>query len=415
MHITLEPNNSFSFATNPHLREALVIDTDKASHEEKPSWEYIKTKIGAAAVHRDIDRLSNGFWTVLSDILTDKPSWLELSQYGDLIQCVSQREHEYASTVLNAAMNIHKPIAVKCADDVFIQFSDERYLESVINSVWGGWRRASIFTPTQDSGRTYNVDMPALQKFFTSSYVRHLPIKLVTNPYSKQASEVPSEDYTKPKAPWSNDPHVGIELEFGHYDTAESHSIGKALQSKGLSKHVWLHHDAGHEASIIIPEKDLDDVLPRIFDIIRAFNPELRPAAQSLHVHLDTRHRNREVVFHNMVVCQYLINSFVGPARFNMRRSTYIPMYDLLLYGIYGKWRGNINPITKGTNTIEVRSHGCTLNTDRALRYIKMLIHIAQHPNKLYVAGNRFTRAARIQELCIPTDLLTYYDTKEDK
>lgn len=117
------------------------------------------------------------------------------------------------------------------------------------------------------------------------------------------------------KKPLTNDKHVGVEIEFA--SKLNRIELARKLFKEGLQDYVCLVEDGSirpvdeyvhtHELTIIAPEQLIHSVLNKALSVINENNASRVGRRCGLHVHLDMRNRNKEVVFHNLVKAQRIL------------------------------------------------------------------------------------------------------------
>lgn len=129
---------------------------------------------------------------------------------------------------------------------------------------------------------------------------------------------------TLPKKPVNGHHYVGIEFEF----TSEvlRPVLAAKLLSSGLVGCCELKKDGslrpqgkevGYEIAILLKEAGYKKYLRKLCRIFHEINAKTDDRRCGLHVHVDVRRREKDVVFNNLVACQHLMFQMVPKARRN--------------------------------------------------------------------------------------------------
>lgn len=198
----------------------------------------------------------------------------------------------------------------------------------------------------------------------------------------KSISKKRIKSYRKPD---NTENHVGVELEF--FCPHNEAQIGEALIEGKLSRWTRIKTDAsirpdvdshyGWEVCVVSPESKLDQIVGRTCEILNKMKGKVN-ASCGLHVHLDMRNRNKEMVYNNLVQCQELLFSLVGAER---RSNRYCQKQQTPDWS-----NANTNHhmgISKFSfeqhRTIEVRIHHATLDYKEIKQWVNLLIRIANY------------------------------------
>jgi hypothetical protein len=205
---------------------------------------------------------------------------------------------------------------------------------------------------------------------------------------TKQLSE-----FFEDKTPKENKNYIGVELEFcAEYDNI---TLGKLLKEKGLDKYCKWSDDRSlrpkekeqrHELAILIKESQINTILKQICNVVSKSGAQVEDRRCGLHVHLDARNRDREIVYNNLVACQDLFMEMSPPSR---RDSEFCRRVDSKRFP--KEFTGDRIERYKTINaaafyrhkTIEVRTHEGTVNPQDVVNWVKLLVKIANYNKKI--------------------------------
>jgi hypothetical protein len=195
------------------------------------------------------------------------------------------------------------------------------------------------------------------------------------------------------KTPVSNKKYIGIEIEFCARIKEEQLAI-KIFQ-KGLHKFVQLKQDGSlrpqekeiaYEFAILLEETTYKKDLKKVTDLLQEIKAAAKDRRCGLHVHFDMRQRNKELVYNNLVACQYALLSVVDPSRYNNEfcevvRNRKFPTkftgerherYKTINAAAYYKYK-----------TLEIRMHEGSVNYEEISHWIDLLMKVVNYPRKL--------------------------------
>ena len=188
---------------------------------------------------------------------------------------------------------------------------------------------------------------------------------------------------TDAKVPKTQDLHVGIELEFisklGHND------LKIMLVEAGLEENVVLKDDGSidtegvfehsHEMCILATERTFARVVKKVCTIL-AKNSTVNESC-GMHVHLDMRNRDKELAYKNLFSAQPLLYSMVPKSRREGTYSCFRDRYESFENG-WGERYVGVNKTAFSTHkTIEIRIHSGSLNYEKIVNWVRLLIKIA--------------------------------------
>lgn len=195
------------------------------------------------------------------------------------------------------------------------------------------------------------------------------------------------------KTPTMPRKYIGIELEFCA-PIREEHFALKLFQN-GIHKYAQLKQDGslrpkekehGFELAILLEEHTYKKGLKKIIDVLKSVKAVVKDRRCGLHVHLDMRRRNKELVYNNFVACQYSLLSIVDPVRYDNEfckivRDRKFPTeftgdrqerYKTINAAAYYKYK-----------TLEVRMHEGSVDYNEIVHWVDLLIKIANYSKKL--------------------------------
>lgn len=190
--------------------------------------------------------------------------------------------------------------------------------------------------------------------------------------------------------PASKKHYVGLELEF-----CSKIDIDKLSDMLYPFEYVQLKNDGslrpkkqeiGYEIALLLEEGKLTQQLKPIMDVLTKIGAKVENRRCGLHVHLDVRRRNKDVVFHNLVSCQSLLYKITNPERrFNeFCRPVKSKKFPKKFNGSREERYKTINAAAYYRHkTIEVRLHEGSVDFDVINTWIKLLIKICNYPKKL--------------------------------
>ena len=116
------------------------------------------------------------------------------------------------------------------------------------------------------------------------------------------------------KKPQTSEHHIGTELEF--ICKLDKFDLAKALHKAGVADYVHLTDDGSlrnepeypytHELTILTPESKTREVIKAVTEVLNEVGSKVN-ARCGLHIHLDMRNRDREMVFNNLVKSQKIL------------------------------------------------------------------------------------------------------------
>lgn len=200
------------------------------------------------------------------------------------------------------------------------------------------------------------------------------------------------------KTPLTSAHHVGVEIEF--ICKSDKFKLAQFLAAEKLEEFVTLKDDGSlrpedshpyaHELCVLAPQPLIHEVLRRVCSALEKAGSKVNGRC-GLHVHLDMRNRNKNVVFNNLVKSQDVLYSMNPLSRLDGTRAdgkkdtAYSKKmksadFDEVLAEVADspdKYWG-INPKTFRTlQTLEVRLHSGSTNYRKLSNWVSILCAIA--------------------------------------
>lgn len=195
------------------------------------------------------------------------------------------------------------------------------------------------------------------------------------------------------KVPTMPRKYVGIELEF--CAPISKNMFALKLFQNGIHKFAQLKDDGslrpqgienGFELAILLEESNYKKGLKKITDVLKEIKAVAKDRRCGLHVHLDMRRRNKELVYNNLVACQYALLSVVSPERYNnefcrvVKKRDFpteftgerVERYKTINAAAYYKYK-----------TLEVRMHEGSVSFNEVSHWVDLLIKVGNYPKKL--------------------------------
>jgi hypothetical protein len=224
-------------------------------------------------------------------------------------------------------------------------------------------------------------------------------------------------EYKKPK----DDRHyMGIELEF--FTKANKDLVAAEVMKAKLEKYVHIHDDGsiqadrdhvGIELSILTPEDEMERVVKGVCGVLTKVGAKVN-ASCGMHVHVDMRKRDKDIVFNNLVSSQPLLYAMNPKSRL-VNRFCKKNKDKTIKEGTNREERyfGINAQALKKHGTIEIRIHSGTVNEAKILNWAKLLQRIVSQPEKIK-RGPRTFRTF-IKNFGIDLDLASYIAERIEK
>lgn len=226
--------------------------------------------------------------------------------------------------------------------------------------------------------------------------------------------------------------YVGVEVEFifsGKYEV-----LKKLLIENKLHKHVCLKNDAsvrpchnnsgyiGKELTLLCKTKEIEDVLKRLDTVF--CHPEIDGFANrscGLHVHLDVRNRDAELVYKNLVRIQNILRGSQPVGRINNIHCKPNTSDKLEKKTAEEAARDNRYWVVNGAayarhKSIEIRIHEGTTNCESIYNWVAFLDAIASH--KKEIPKNELKYAEDLvakYDIDVPLHAIDYVDRRIER
>lgn len=207
------------------------------------------------------------------------------------------------------------------------------------------------------------------------------------------------------KTPALQKKYIGIEIEF--CSPMSEQALALRLFQKGIQKFAQLKTDGslrpkdkenGYELAILLEEGSYKKGLKQVIDILDSVKAVVKDRRCGLHVHLDMRRRNKDLVYNNLVACQYALLSIVDPIRYN---NEFCQVVNTRLFP--QEFTGERSERYKTINaaayykykTLEVRMHEGSVNYKDITNWVDLLIKLANYSKRL---KNNVTRVPTLKD-----------------
>lgn len=200
------------------------------------------------------------------------------------------------------------------------------------------------------------------------------------------------KDLYTDKRPVEPKKYIGIELEFCAPIDEQNFAI--KLFKRGIHKFAQLKKDGslrpfvgeqGFELAILLEEGNYKKRLKEIMSVLSEIKAVAKERRAGLHVHIDMRKRNRDVVYNNLVACQYALLSIVDPNRYNNEfcRVVNSRKFPIEFNGSREERYKTINAAAfYKYKTLEIRMHEGSVDFEQIINWVDLLIKIANYPKK---------------------------------
>ncbi len=217
---------------------------------------------------------------------------------------------------------------------------------------------------------------------------------------------ITTNDPMKPKKPRSKTiNYIGVELEFNaNVPTEDTRTISEALVAAGLNKYVCVGVDGscGWEVRVLLDDQNFIEPLTKILAVLKAkgFTTDARCGT---HVHLDMRNRDVKQCYENLFKSQTFLRKFLDKSR---RRNNYCKKNTATTFDESvntGDRYQSINPQSyRKFQTLEVRMHQGTLEADKLIPWIKLLLKMVNYKQPVEKPINTLKQASSKYELEAP-------------
>lgn len=247
----------------------------------------------------------------------------------------------------------------------------------------------------------------------------------------------------EPKKPQDNTNHVGVEIEF--ISKHDKFTLAKELVKEDVQQFVYLQNDGSlrnedeykycHEINIVAPENIIELVLKRVLNAINKDKGSRVNNLCGLHVHLDMRNRDKELVYKNLYKAQTIMYAMNPRQRLDgtmadgrkakaiySKKSTFEEFHDMfqqIQQDIANRVNGNgryygINLLAlQKHKTIEIRLHSGSTNFEKINNWVKILTSIANMTT--VVEKEAKTAGTFCKYYKLDDTIKTYIQTRIDK
>lgn len=204
------------------------------------------------------------------------------------------------------------------------------------------------------------------------------------------------------KKPVKSNKYIGLELEF--CAKIEEIPFTLELYNAGIHKYAQLKKDGslrphegetGYELALLFPERHYKKYLRVVCNLLNKLGAVTLDRRCGLHVHIDMRNRNKDIVYNNLVACQDLLLGFVDPQRRDNEfcvsvKSRKFPTsftntreerYKTINAASYYKYK-----------TLEIRMHQASTEFREIANWMDLLIKISNYPKKAKYDVKELTR-----------------------
>lgn len=200
---------------------------------------------------------------------------------------------------------------------------------------------------------------------------------------------------TKPKR------YIGVELEF--CAPVQKNQLALKLFKAGAHEFSQLKEDGslrpkesetGFELALLLEEANFKKPLKLILDILKSVKATAEDRRAGLHVHIDMRKRDRDLVYNNLVASQRALMSLVHPSREDNEFCQWVGSrkFPTDFTGDRSERYKTINAAAfYKYKTLEVRMHEGSLDYTQIVNWITLLIKISNYPKKMREEINKLT------------------------
>lgn len=187
--------------------------------------------------------------------------------------------------------------------------------------------------------------------------------------------------------------YVGIELEF--CAPIKEEKLALKLFQNGIHKFAQLKQDGSlrpvpgeqsFELAVLLEERNYKKGLKQVTDLLKDVKAVAKDRRCGLHVHIDMRRRDKDLVYNNMVACQYALLSVVDPNRYNNEfcrvvnsrkfptefTGDRVERYKTINAAAYYKFR-----------TLEIRMHEGSISFTEISHWVDLLLKVANYSKYL--------------------------------
>lgn len=247
-------------------------------------------------------------------------------------------------------------------------------------------------------------------------------VMVAPNVFGTYNKKIRTNKVYKSKVPTTNDPYVGIELEYA--SALDYDQVAEKIADIGLHDQLKILRDGSiitdrfyHtplEFCLLSKFSELGENLKKLSTII---SPEHFEANDScgFHVHLDARHIDVKKMFHNLVCMQTLLFDMVDETRIENRfcQPLTTPIFDEVNAGRqHAHWDAISKFAYYKHKTIEVRMHESTTDLNQVEKWVKLLHKIASYKGPSLKFGSLDDTLKQVKNLKLDEELTKYIEEK---
>lgn len=195
------------------------------------------------------------------------------------------------------------------------------------------------------------------------------------------------------KIPTTQKKYIGIELEF--CAPIKEEQLALKIFQKGMHKFVQLKEDGSlrpkdkenaFELAILLEESSYKKNLKNVTNLLTEIKAVAKDRRCGLHIHFDMRQRDKDLVYNNLVACQYALLSIVDPSRYNNEFCAVVSTRKFPT-----EFRGDRHERYKTINaaayykykTLEIRMHEGSVSYDEISHWVDLLMKVVNYSRKL--------------------------------
>lgn len=207
------------------------------------------------------------------------------------------------------------------------------------------------------------------------------------------------------KKPITQTKYIGLEIEF--CAPIAKNTLALKLYNAGIHKFCQMKEDGSlrpkgeevaYELALLLKESTYKKDIKKVCKILKEVGAMAEDRRCGLHVHLDMRSRNKEVVYSNLVACQSALLSIVHPSRID---NEFCESVDSRKFPT--KFTGERKERYKTINaaafyrykTLEIRMHQGSIEYIDIVNWMGLLIKIANYNKKMKLSIKDLTVLSR--------------------
>ena len=195
------------------------------------------------------------------------------------------------------------------------------------------------------------------------------------------------------KYPVAQRRYVGIELEF--CAPIREEQLAVKLFRNGIHKFAQLKNDGSlrphegetsFEIALLLEETTYKRDLKKVTSLLNEVKAVAKDRRCGLHVHIDMRRRNKDLVYNNLVACQYALLSVVDPNRYNNEFCRVVTgrKFPTEFTGDRAERYKTINAAAYYKyKTLEIRMHEGSVSFHEISHWVDLLLKVANYSKYL--------------------------------